>query len=107
MGPQAPVISEQFGTRNQHSIVSLLVIQSHYHMLQELDRVFLLADIPEVGLHAGDVGTIVLATLGNPVYEVEFVDYSGETRALLPLHENQIRPIQAQQLPHVRPLQVV
>lgn len=55
--------------------------------IRELDTVVLLRDIPEAGLHAGDLGAVVL--VHPDAYEVEFVGRSGHTGALrtLPAHE--------------------
>ena len=47
-------------------------------MLNELDTVVLTIDLPEHGLCAGDLGTIVLDHRGAG-YEVEFVALDGKT----------------------------
>jgi hypothetical protein len=59
----------------------------------ELDVVTLLDDIPEEGLKAGAVGTIV-DTFRSPrmAYEVEFIDGDGVTIAMATLTADQIRP---------------
>ena len=46
-----------------------------------LDVVALTVDMPDRGLVAGQVGTVV-ETLGDTALEVEFVDDSGRTYAL-------------------------
>lgn len=55
--------------------------------IRELDTVVLLRDVPEAGLHAGDLGAVVLVY--PDAYEVEFVGPSGHTTALrtLPAHD--------------------
>jgi hypothetical protein len=60
---------------------------------QELDVVTLAVDLPEDGLRAGDIGTVVYL-FGTPTaaYEVEFVDADGSTRAMVTLTADQIRP---------------
>ena len=57
--------------------------------LEMLSIVALLEDVPGKGLRRGQVGTVV-DTLAPGVYEVEFVDDSGQTYALLPLHAAQL-----------------
>lgn len=54
-----------------------------------LDVVALTEDIPEHGLKRGQVGTVV-EMLPPDAYEVEFVDQSGETYAMLPLRASQV-----------------
>lgn len=48
-------------------------------------------DLPEFGLRAGHVGTVVLLYEPNAV-EVEFFDREGETHALLTLLDEDVRP---------------
>jgi hypothetical protein len=47
-----------------------------------LDTVVLNRDLPQHGLHAGDVGAVV-ELYGTTGVEVEFVQPSGETKALV------------------------
>lgn len=54
-----------------------------------LDVVALLHDIPEKGLTAGQVGTVV-ELFEDGVYEVEFSDDNGRTYAMLPLRLNEL-----------------
>ena len=70
-------------------------------MIQELDNVVLTVDMPGHHLKRGDVGTVVL-THGTEGYEVEFVTLAGETVAVVSLTVEQVRPIGANELPHVR-----
>ncbi len=51
--------------------------------------VALLSDLPEHGLLRGQVGVVVMF-LAPGVYEVEFVDSSGNTYAMLPLRADQL-----------------
>ena len=45
-------------------------------MIKELDDVILACDLPEHGLSAGDIGTVVLVHRGAAGYEVEFTSAS-------------------------------
>ncbi len=74
-------------------------------MIEELDRIVLLVDIPEHDLRAGDVGTVVdVHTKGPPGtgYSVEFLTMGGDTIAVLELEEPQIRPTRSTDIIHVR-----
>jgi len=64
---------------------------------EELECVVLAHDVPEHGLRAGDLGTVVAIYPGGGV-EVEFVRGSGATQALLTLKERDIRKIDAHDL---------
>jgi len=57
-------------------------------MAEIFDVVELLSDVPEQGLNAGMQGTIVECHASD-AYEVEFVNESGETLALLALMPEQ------------------
>lgn len=54
-----------------------------------LDVVALLENVPEVGVHQGQVGTIV-EEYEPEVFEVEFSDISGRAYALETLNANQL-----------------
>ncbi len=54
-----------------------------------LDVVALLENVPEVGLHQGQVGTIV-KEYETEVFEVEFSDTNGRAYALETLNVNQL-----------------
>jgi len=70
--------------------------------MQELDRVVLNVDLPEYGLQAGDIGTIVLVHRDNMGYEVEFTTLFGETIAVVSLFVKQVRSIRRQEVAHAR-----
>jgi hypothetical protein len=72
--------------------------------INELDPVALACDLPECGLKRGDVGTAVLVHGNGEAFEVEFVDYQGQTVALLTLELGQVRPLRAGDIPHAREL---
>ena len=72
-------------------------------MIRELDSVALVRDLPEHGLKAGDIGTVVLLH-GNGGYEVEFMTLDGETVAVESLSAEEIRSIGRREVAHARPL---
>jgi len=57
--------------------------------IQLLDVVALTADLPEKGLHRGQVGTVV-EVLSPGVFEVEFSDDQGRTYAQLAVRDSQL-----------------
>ncbi len=75
-------------------------------MINELDDVVLMCDLPEHGLSAGDIGTAVLVHRQAAGYEVEFTSLDGETIAVVTLMANQVRPAQTGEIAHVRALAV-
>ena len=75
-------------------------------MINELDEVMLACDLPEHGLNAGDLGTVVLVHRGAAGYEVEFTSLDGETIAVVTLMANQVRPVQPNAIAHARELAV-
>jgi len=72
--------------------------------MKEHDTVVLAADLPEHGLRAGDVGTVVLVHEGGRGYEVEFATLDGETVAVATLENSQVRPIGRHEIAHARPV---
>ena len=72
--------------------------------IKELDPVALTADLPAYGLKRGDVGTAVLVHGHGVAFEVEFVGYDGRTVALVTLERDQVRALQAGDIPHARQL---
>jgi len=71
-------------------------------MIKELDSVVLCSDLPDLGLKAGDVGTVVLEHSGAKGFEVEFVALDGETIAVASLAASQIRAIARGEIAHAR-----
>jgi hypothetical protein len=67
----------------------------------QLDTVVLRRDMPEHGLRAGDVGAVVEIYEDHGL-EVEFVQASGQTKALVTLKTNDIRPVAANDMLAVR-----
>jgi hypothetical protein len=76
-------------------------------MIAELDRVILTEDLPEYGLQAGDIGTIVLIHGEGEGYEVEFTTLAGETLAVTSVFAAQVRPALPHEIPHARRLEPV
>jgi hypothetical protein len=73
-------------------------------MINELDDVILTSDLPEHGLSAGDIGTVVLVHRGAAGYEVEFTSLDGDTIAVVTLMADQVRSTQSGEIAHVRVL---
>ncbi len=71
-------------------------------MLEEFEQAILLVDLPQQGLAAGDIGTVVMVHAGGQGYTVEFMTLRGETVAVETLLATQVRPIQANEVAHVR-----
>ena len=73
-------------------------------MIQEHDCIVLTQDIPDEGLRAGDVGTVVHIHGDAAGYEVEFVTLTGQTVAVATVLPSQLRPVSPRDLTHVREL---
>lgn len=71
-------------------------------MLKEHDRIVLTQDIPESGLRAGDVGTIVHIYRQGEAFEVEFLALDGETVAIATALASQVRPVSSGDITHAR-----
>lgn len=71
-------------------------------MIKELDTVVLSKDLPDLGLEAGDVGTVVFIHSSGAGYEVEFATLSGATLSVATLPAAAIRPIALDEIAHVR-----
>jgi hypothetical protein len=75
--------------------------------IEEHERAVLTADVPEKGLVAGDVGTVVSVHYsqdgGHPAgYTLEFFSLSGETIALAVVDADCVRSTRATDVNHVR-----
>lgn len=75
-------------------------------MIKEHDRIVLLKDLPEDGLQAGDVGTVVHIHRQGEAFEVEFMTLDGGTVAVVTLLSSQIRAVSKRDITHVRELTV-
>ena len=71
-------------------------------MINELDEVVLTCDLPDHGLAAGDIGTVVLVHDEGKGYEVEFMTLDGETIAVTTLRAEQVRPVQHDEIARAR-----
>ncbi|MDD4889625.1 MAG: DUF4926 domain-containing protein [Phycisphaerae bacterium] len=71
-------------------------------MITEHERIVLVTDIPDDGLVAGDVGTVVHVYHNGEAYEVEFFSLDGETLAVVTLRADQVRPVQHSDVTHAR-----
>jgi hypothetical protein len=71
-------------------------------MIKELQSVVLTTDLPEHGLSAGDLGTVVLVHEGGQGCTVEFMTLAGKTIAVVTLLANQIRQIAKDEIAHAR-----
>ena len=71
-------------------------------MFNELDIVVLARDLKNHSLTRGDVGTVVHCYAGGKAYEVEFVTGEGKTVAVVTLEPSDIRPMQREEILHVR-----
>jgi hypothetical protein len=75
-------------------------------VIQEHDWIVLTQDVPEDGLRAGDVGTVVHVHGEAAGYEIEFMTLTGRTVAIATLLPSQLRPVSPRDLSHVRELAV-
>jgi len=71
-------------------------------------RVSLAEDLPEYGLHKGDLATIAERQEGGPGretgYSLEVFNAVGETIAVLVVEESRINPVRGNEILHVRRL---
>ena len=70
--------------------------------MRELDTVVLTEDLPECGLRAGDIGTVVLVHAAGEAYEVEFATLEGETVTVVTLDRGHTRPVRSREIAHAR-----
>ncbi len=73
-------------------------------MINEHDCVVLTCAIPEGGLEAGDVGTVVHVHGEGAAYEVEFTTLTGQTVAVVTVLASQLRTVSRRDVAHVREL---
>ena len=74
-------------------------------MINELDCIVLTTDLPEYGLAAGDIGTVVMGHQNAQGFEVEFVSLDGHTLAVTSLYPSQVRPVVRNEIAHARLLE--
>lgn len=75
-------------------------------MFKEHDQIVLTSDLPEEGLKAGDVGTIVHIHRQGEAFEVEFMALDGNTIAVATVMASQVRPVTDRDVTHARPLEL-
>jgi hypothetical protein len=73
-------------------------------MIKEYDKIVLTADLPEIGLLKGDLGTVVMIHQNGKGYEVEFIALDGSTIDVVTLSNSQIRAIRKREIAKVREL---
>jgi hypothetical protein len=71
-------------------------------MMKEHDRIVLTSDVPEEGLKAGDVGTVIHIYRRGEAFEVEFLALDGDTAAIATVLSSQVRPVSNQDVTHAR-----
>ena len=71
-------------------------------MIAELDRIALTRGVPEQGLEAGDVGTVVAVHDEGRGFTVEFMTLAGKTLAIATLDAEAVRPVRPREIAHVR-----
>jgi hypothetical protein len=75
-------------------------------MITEHERIILSAPIPDEGLEAGDVGTVVHVYRDGLAYEVEFMTLDGKTAAVVTVEASQVRPVGEHEMAHARTLKI-
>jgi hypothetical protein len=73
-------------------------------MISEHERVVVMADLPEQGILAGDIGVVVMIHGDHAGYELEFFTADGYTRTVATLLAAQVRPLSRADVLHVRAL---
>jgi hypothetical protein len=71
-------------------------------MINELDLVVLLNDVPDHNLRKGDVGTVVMIHDSGKAFEVEFSTFGGLTIAVQTLPAEAVREVGKREIAHVR-----
>ena len=66
--------------------------------MREYERVVLIVDLPEDGLRAGDIGTVVDLHHSDDCI-VEFTTLTGEPIGVIPLSRSSVRAIAAGDMP--------
>lgn len=75
-------------------------------MIREHERVVLRTPVPDEGLEAGDLGTVVHVYKDGQAYEVESVTLDGHTAAVVTLEASRVRPVGRRDITHTRELSV-
>lgn len=74
--------------------------------LREHQRFVLTEDVPEEGLEAGDLGTVVMVHSDHdpPGYTGEFTYLDGRTRTIVGLYEHQVRQAKGDEVARAMPV---
>jgi len=73
-------------------------------MIREHEWAVLAVDLPEYGLKAGDVGTVVHIYRDGAAYEIEFFTLDGHTLDVVTVEADHVRPVSRREVMHARPL---
>ena len=73
-------------------------------MIKEHERIVLTKSVPNEGLEAGDVGTVVHVYPDGLAYEVEFITLDGRTAAVVTVQVADVRPVGRREITHAREL---
>lgn len=71
-------------------------------MIHEFDTVALTRALPEHGLEADDLGTVVMVHEVGEGFEVEFATLGGETVAVVTLPADAVRELHPDEIAHAR-----
>lgn len=74
-------------------------------MVNEHDRIVLMAPVPNERLEIGDVGTVVHVYADGKAFEIEFMTLDGQTAAVATIEASAVRPVTARDISHSRHLQ--
>lgn len=70
--------------------------------LNELETAVLTADLPDHGLRAGDMGTVVHIHGKGEGYEIEFFTLTGDTIDVVTVNASQVRAVTEHDVAHAR-----
>jgi hypothetical protein len=73
--------------------------------IKEHDCVVLTVALPDEGLEAGDVGTVIDIHERGAAYEVEFTTLDGRTLTVATVHRGKLRLVSGRDVAHVRELE--
>jgi hypothetical protein len=71
-------------------------------IIPEFERTVLVESFPDAGYEAGDIGIVVYIHAGGAGYELEMMTADGHTRGVLTVEAHQVRPVNRQDMLHVR-----
>jgi hypothetical protein len=72
--------------------------------IKEHERIVLTRPVPNEGLEAGDVGTVVHVYRDGSAYEIEFTTLDGRTAAVVTVEAADVRPVNRREITHAREL---